>query len=145
MANRVVHFEIPAKDIKRASDFYSKAFGWSTEVQGEEYGGYVVVTSGPQIPKELNEVGINGGIYQTNEADDNENVNAFRCVIGVDDINKAVEDVKAAGGKINHIVTPDGKDLGETSNIPGIGMWAKCQDTEGNHFSLLQPDMSAMP
>ena len=24
----VVHFEIPAKDVKRASAFYEKAFGW---------------------------------------------------------------------------------------------------------------------
>jgi predicted enzyme related to lactoylglutathione lyase len=32
----VVHFEIPAKDSKRASAFYSKAFGW----QFEKYPGF---------------------------------------------------------------------------------------------------------
>jgi hypothetical protein len=137
MANRVVHFEIGAQDKKRASDFYSKAFGWKMDPQSEEMGGYIVVTTGdPKIPG-----GINGGIYQ----DEKKTVNAYRCVIGVDDINKAIADVKSAGGKVfSDNKTPDGKELGEVMDIPTIGKWAKCQDTEGNFFSLLQPSMEMM-
>jgi uncharacterized protein len=142
VANRVVHFEIPAKDVKRASEFYEKAFGWNVNVQGEEYGGYVLVNSGPQVPSNILESGINGGIYK--EEGSNENVRAFRCVIGVADIDKAITDVKAAGGKILHIKSPDGKDLGEKTNIPNIGFWSKCEDTEGNIFSLMQPDLASM-
>lgn len=131
MANRVVHFEISARDLKRATDFYSKAFGWEMQKQGEEYGGYVVASSG-----DAKELGINGGIYQENKKD----VNAYRCVIGVDDIDKAIADVKNAGGKVyDKNKTPDGKILGEKMDIPGVGMWAKCEDTEGNVFSILQP------
>jgi predicted enzyme related to lactoylglutathione lyase len=42
-------------------------------------------------------------------------------------------------------MSPDGKDMGEKMEIPGIGTWAKCVDTEENLFSLLQPspDMTA--
>lgn len=138
MANRVVHFEIPATDIKRALDFYAKAFGWKAEQQGPDLGGYVVVTSGPPIPTDIKDIGINGGIYETKEKD----VNAFRAVIGVDDIDKAIADVKSAGGKImDDNKAPNGTVLGEKMDIPGIGIWAKCEDSEGNIFSVLQPSM----
>lgn len=133
MANRVVHFEIPTTDIKRAKDFYTKAFGWEMQDQDAEYGGYVVAVTGPQgLPKDIKDMGINGGLYEIKEKD----VNAYRCVIGVDDINKAIADIKAAGGK----VLTDKPD-----DIPNVGIFAKCEDTEGNIFSLLQPSPSMMP
>lgn len=34
--NPVVHFEMPAEDRKRMSDFYSNVFGWQTKLLGEE-------------------------------------------------------------------------------------------------------------
>lgn len=122
MANRVVHFEIEAKDMKRATKFYSDAFGWKMDKQDEkDYGGYVVATSG-QPP----ELGINGGIFKV----DKKELNAFSCVIGVDDIKKSIEDVKNAGGKVLDK---------EAVDIPEIGLYVKCEDTEGNRFTLLQP------
>ncbi|HSX09947.1 MAG TPA: VOC family protein [Candidatus Saccharimonadales bacterium] len=132
MPNRIVHFEIEAKDKERAKKFYSDAFGWKMDTQPEEYGGYITVTTGD--PKEPG--GINGGIYQ----DENKLINAFSCVVAVDDIDKAIEDVKKAGGKVfDDNKTPDGKMLGEKIDIPGIGIYVKCEDTEGNRFTLLQP------
>ena len=95
MPNRVVHFEIEAKDSKRASKFYAKAFGWDMQVQGKDFGDYIVAMTGKQNdPKDM---GINGGIYKTEKEKE---VNAYRCVIGVDNIKKAMKSVKAAGGKI---------------------------------------------
>jgi predicted enzyme related to lactoylglutathione lyase len=137
MANRVVHFEIEAKDKERASKFYADAFGWVMEKQPEEYGGYVMVTTGdPKVPG-----GINGGIYQ----EDDKKLNAFSCVIAVDDIDKAVADVKKADGKVfNDNKTPDGRELGEKMDIPGVGIYVKCEDTEGNRFTLLQPSGDMM-
>jgi uncharacterized protein len=136
MGNRVVHFEIEAKDVKRASKFYADAFGWKMDHQGEEFGGYVVATTGD--PKDM---GINGGIFQN----DKKELNAYSCVVGVDDIDKAIADVKKAGGKVfDDNKTPDGKVLGEKMDIPSIGIYAKCEDTEGNRFTLLQPDLSSM-
>src|SRR5581483_2392856 len=132
MPNGIVHFEIEAKDKERAKKFYSDAFGWKMDPQPEEYGGYITVTTGD--PKEPG--GINGGIYQ----EENKLINAFSCVVAVYDIDKAIEDVKKAGGKVfDDNKTPDGKMLGEKIDIPGIGIYVKCEDTEGNRFTLLQP------
>lgn len=34
----IVHFEIPAEDLQRAKNFYSKLFGWKIEsMQGMDY------------------------------------------------------------------------------------------------------------
>src|SRR5260221_11660107 len=118
MANRVVHFEIEAKDKERAKKFYSEAFGWKMETQPEEYGGYVIVTTGD--PKQPG--GINGGIYQN----DDKIINAFSCVVAVDDIDKAIADVRKAGGKVfDDNKTPDGKLLGEKIDIPEVGIYVK--------------------
>ncbi len=123
MANRVVHFEIEAKDMDRAKKFYTEAFDWKLEQMGNEFNNYMVITTGnPKTPG-----GINGGMYQEKK----KVLNAYSCVISVDDINKSVEDVKKAGGKV----------LSKPDNIPGVGIFAKCKDTEGNIFSLLEPSM----
>jgi len=41
--NPVVHFEMPAEDRKRMSEFYAKTFGWRTTQLGPEMGDYVLV------------------------------------------------------------------------------------------------------
>jgi len=129
MGNRVVHFEIEAEDVNRAKKFYEQAFGWKMEQMGSEYSQYVVVTTGD--PKEPG--GINGGIYSIADAKQKKKqVNAYRCVIAVDDIKKAIEDGKKAGGKITkENETPD--------DVPNVGLFIACEDSEGNMFSLLQP------
>ena len=43
--NPVVHFEMPAQDRKRMAQFYTRAFGWQTQMMGPEMGDYVVVTT----------------------------------------------------------------------------------------------------
>lgn len=127
MPNRVVHFEIEAKDKDRASKFYADAFGWDMQKQPEEYGGYVMaVTGDPKQPG-----GINGGLFQVEKKE----LNAFSCVIAVDDINKTMADVKSAGGKVL-----DEKPV----DIPKVGLYLKCEDTEGNRFTLLQPSQDMM-
>lgn len=136
MANRIVHFEIEAKDRERAKKFYTDAFGWKMEQMGEEFGGYVSITTGPPIPKDMSEIGINGGMFENADKE----LNAFSCVVGVDDVKKAIADVRSAGGKVEeHNMTGEGKDMGEIMDIPGVGLYAKCTDTEGNRFTLLQP------
>jgi predicted enzyme related to lactoylglutathione lyase len=124
MPNRIVHFEIEAADRERAKAFYSQAFGWGMQQLGAEMGDYVVVTTGD--PKEPG--GINGGIYLTPPGASKE-LNAFSCVVGVDDIDSAMQNVTAAGGQL----------FGDKMDIPGIGTFARCKDTEGNIFTMLQP------
>jgi predicted enzyme related to lactoylglutathione lyase len=128
MGNRIVHFEIEAQDSARAKKFYSDAFGWGMEQMGGDFGNYVSVTTGD--PKEPG--AINGGIFQSEKKE----LNAFSCVVAVDDVQKAMADVKTAGGKVLS-EKPD--------DIPGIGLYAKCEDTEGNRFTLLQPSSDMKP
>lgn len=131
MANRVVHFEIEAKDKERAKKFYSQAFGWEMDQMDEKYGGYVVVKTGENTGK-MEDMGINGGIFEVPKKE----YNAFRCIVGVDDVYKAMADVKKAGGKVSS-EKPD--------NIPNVGLYVRCEDTEGNRFALLQPSPDMMP
>lgn len=124
MPNRVVHFEIEATDQERAKAFYARAFGWQMQQTGEEMGNYVVVTTGdPTQPG-----GINGGIFSSPPGAAKE-LNAYSCVIGVDDVRQAMGNVKAAGGEV----------FGEPMDIPTIGTYVRCKDTEGNIFTMLQP------
>src|SRR5919206_3140173 len=124
MPNRVVHFEIEASDPERAKAFYSQAFGWQMQQMGPEMGNYVVVTTGD--PKQPG--GINGGIYRSGDGASKE-LNAYSCVIGVDDIDQAMDKIRSAGGQL----------LGEKMDIPSVGTFVRCTDTEGNVFSILQP------
>jgi predicted enzyme related to lactoylglutathione lyase len=141
MPNRVVHFEIEAKDKERAKKFYAQAFDWEMDQQGKNMGGYIVVKTGETTGK-LKDMGINGGIFQREKKE----LNAYSCVIGVEDIDKTIKDIKAAGGKVyDDNKTPDGKPLGEKMDIPGVGIYAKCDDPEGNRFTLLQPSPDMIP
>jgi predicted enzyme related to lactoylglutathione lyase len=124
MPNRIVHFEIEAADPQRAKNFYSQAFGWEMQQLGEDMGNYVVVTTGDA--KEPG--GINGGIYSTPPGATKE-LNAFSCVVGVDNLDQAIASVNAAGGQV----------MGDKMDIPTIGTFARCKDTEGNIFTMLQP------
>jgi predicted enzyme related to lactoylglutathione lyase len=124
MPNRVVHFEIEAADRERAKRFYSQAFGWELQQMGDDMGSYVVVVTGD--PKEPG--GINGGIFATPSGGSKE-LNAYSCVIGVDDVRQAMNKVSSAGGQV----------FGEPMDIPGVGTFVRCKDSEGNIFSLLQP------
>ena len=61
--HKVVHFEIPATDFKKAKDFYGKIFGWKLKMWGGEY---LMATTTEldknQRPSEMG--GINGGFYK---------------------------------------------------------------------------------
>jgi predicted enzyme related to lactoylglutathione lyase len=46
---------------------------------------------------------------------------------GVDDVGAAVARVRELGGE-----------SGEPEQIPGVGVYAHCRDTEGNRFGLFQ-------
>lgn len=118
---RVVHFEINADDPERAVKFYRDAFGWDiNKWEGDQP--YWLITTGPE-----DEQGINGAI--TPRMGENRTVNT----IGVPSIDEALEKVAANGGKA----------ITEKMEIPGVGTFAYCVDTEGNTFGVIQP--SPMP
>jgi len=126
--NPVVHFEMPAVDGKRMTEFYTKTFGWNIQQMGPEMGNYMVVST-----SETDEKGhpvkpgyIGGGFYPKPK---DSSADHPSVVIAVDDINESIKKVKSGGGTI----------LGEPMEIPGIGMYVSFKDTEGNRVSLLQP------
>ncbi len=135
--NSVVHFEMGYEDKQRMIDFYTNVFGWETKEMGSEMGDYVVATTAETDPNGMNKTPgtINGGFYKKS---DSPLSHAPSVVIAVEDIHKAMEDVKAAGGKILGAMNESGH-TDEPQEIPGIGLWVSIMDTEGNRVSMLQP------
>jgi len=126
--NPVVHFEMPAEDRNRMAKFYTKAFGWQTQMLGPEMNEYVLVTTTEPgengRPKDPG--AINGGFYKKS-ADMPAQYPSI--VIAVGDIKEAMKKVTEAGGKV----------LGEPIKIPGYGLYISFFDTEGNRVSMMQP------
>jgi predicted enzyme related to lactoylglutathione lyase len=60
---KVIHFEIPAENTKRAIGFYEKALGWKFNQYGGQEMDYSLVTAG-----EDKEAGINGAIFKKGES-----------------------------------------------------------------------------
>jgi predicted enzyme related to lactoylglutathione lyase len=116
---RVVHFEIPAENPERAIKFYKEAFGWKIE-KWEGPFDYWLVTTG-----EEGEMGINGAIMPKEMGD------IIRITIGVDSFDEYVEKIEKSGGKM----------ITEKQKIPGIGVMAAFQDSEGNISALIKPEM----
>ena len=130
-ADPVVHFEMPAEDRKRMAKFYTSAFGWQTQMLGEDMGNYVIATTTTDVDKKGKPkmVGIiNGGFYTKN---DKMPAQSPSVVISVDDIKKSMSKVTKAGGKV----------IGEPMEIPGFGMYVSFFDTEGNRVSIMEPTM----
>jgi len=65
----VVHFEMPAEDRKRMADFYTRVFGWKTEMLGPEMGDYVIArtTESDETGRPKNPGVINGGFFPKSE------------------------------------------------------------------------------
>ena len=139
--NSVIHFEMPAEDRKRMSNFYTKVFGWKTKQLGPEMGNYIIVSTSETDEKTMRpkEAGmINGGFYEKTK---DSIFNHPTVVIAVDDIRESMNKVTSSGGKILG-GTPDR--TGEPVNIPGVGQYCSFIDTEGNRIGMLQPNQENM-
>ena len=119
---RVVHFEIAIDEPERAVAFYREAFGWQIEKWDGPMDYWLVKTGEP------GEMGIDGGLTPRADA-----AAPIVNTIGVDSVDAYQAKITAAGG---NVVMPK-------SALPGVGYFALCQDTEGNPFGILEPDMSA--
>lgn len=130
--NPVVHFEMSYEDRQRMADFYTKAFGWKTNMLGPEMGNYVTAETTETDENRMVKTpgAINGGFYQAQPEHKGVSV-----VISVDDIQEAMKNVKAAGG----IITGGSQGPDKPDDIPGVGLYVGMVDTEGNKVALLQP------
>lgn len=119
----VVHFELPADDVVRASQFYSRVFGWNCNP----------VETMPYTMVQTSEVGedhrpkdpgvINGGMLKRQDP-----IVAPVITIAVDDIDAALDKLDSAGGEL---VRPK-------TSIGPMGFSAYFKDTEGNVLGLFQ-------
>lgn len=125
--NPVVHFELPYKDGKRAARFYETVFGWKMHELGTESGNYILATTAETDAKPGFPAGsINGGLYPVKP---DWPAQYPSVVIGVEDIDEAVENINNNGGQV----------LGEPIEIPDFGIYVSFLDTEGNRNSVIQP------
>ena len=129
--NGVVHFEIPASDPDKLSEFYSQLFGW--QINKMDMGGgfayYMASTTETGedgMPK--NPGAINGGINaRTSEAERPMNY------VDVPDIDAYMKKAESLGAKV---LTPK-------QPIPGMGWSAQMLDPQGNAYGLYQNDPNA--
>lgn len=123
MSNRIVHFEIPYDDAKRASEFYKEAFGWSIQTMQEM--DYTMVTTGPVNDQGMStESGyINGGMFKREGP-----FGPPMLVIDVEDVDKALETVSTLGGST----------VVEKQPVGDMGFVGYFKDPEGNLLGLWQ-------
>jgi predicted enzyme related to lactoylglutathione lyase len=117
----VVHFEIPADDVARAKEFYSSIFGWQLQDMPEMDYTIVQTTAVDENHMPTAPGAINGGLMRRSQ-----DTPAPVLTIDVESIDRALEQVEAAGGKV---VRP-------RTEIPGMGAFAYFTDPEGNTLGL---------
>lgn len=123
--NKVVHFEIPAKDVERARDFYTNVFDWDIRPFQMEDTAYNLATTVPvdknMMPTELG--GINGALMERDGL-----VKAPVLTIEVPDIKDHIKIIEDNGGKM----------LTSVQRIAEMGLYVRFRDTEGNIMAIWQ-------
>lgn len=121
---RVVHFEVFADDMERASRFYGDVFDWTVNKwEGEGGFTYWLVDTGKEPAQ-----GINGGIVQRPDP------HAVTTVIlDVPSVDEYTDKITSAGGTVLVPKLP----------VPGVGYAAYFRDTEGNPFGIFEGNDAA--
>ena len=120
MKNKVVLFEIPASNLKKAKEFYESIFDWKVNLWEDE-GAMALTTAVDKEEQPIELGGINGGFYKRkSEAD--------HPLFGVEtgSIDESLNAIEKAGGKV---VTPK-------HSIGEWGFMADFADPEGNIIAL---------
>lgn len=120
----VVHFEIPAKDPKRAAAFYTKAFGWEISKFPDFDYWSLGTTAVDKNQSPTTPGAINGGLGKKGEMAPK----SVTVTIGVKDLDASLASVKKLGGKA----------VGKKMPVGDMGWSAYFEDTEGNLIGLWQ-------
>jgi predicted enzyme related to lactoylglutathione lyase len=122
VTGRVVHFEIPFDDAKRAQRFYAEAFGWQLTDLPEMR--YVLATTGPSEQGPPSEPGfINGGLLERELP-----VGGPVVTIDVEDIDSSLDHIERLGGTT----------VSARQQVGEMGFSAYFKDSEGNLMGLWQ-------
>ena len=117
MGKPVVHFEIASTGSDEAQKFYSSLFGWKIDANNPMKYGTIKTAEG---------VGINGGIYQTDDGR-----SSTLVYVAVEDTDAYLKKVQALGGSI---VKP-------TEVVPGMVTFALFADPTGTVMGLVKDEM----
>jgi predicted enzyme related to lactoylglutathione lyase len=110
---KICYIEIPASDIERSAEFYTKVFGWATRKRGDGHLAFDDTTG------QVSGTWIAGRPPSTTPG--------LLIYIMVDDVNEMIEAINANGGQI---VQPIGADEPEIT--------ARFRDPGGNVLGLYQ-------
>jgi len=83
---KINYVEFPARDIQKAKDFFSEAFGWGFEDYGPEYAAF-------------SNQGLDGGFFKSDQQVSTDNGSALVVLFSLD-IDSTQSKVELAGGKI---------------------------------------------
>ena len=120
MANKIVHFEIPAEDPEKVKAFYEKIFDWKIEKMPGDAMEYWLIKA----------EGVGGGIMPKTMPEMT-HIN----YIGVDSVDEHSKTIEESGGKVVMPKAP----------VPGMGWFAVALDPEGNPFGIWEDDENAAP
>jgi uncharacterized protein len=118
--DRIVHFEIPADDVKRAREFYETVFGWKFQ-RWEGPVEYLLARTG-----EKDKIGIDGAITKRHAP-----LTGVVNTLLVDSVEDALKRIKSGGGTV----------IQPKTEVAGMGHVAYFKDTEGNVTGVFQTNM----
>lgn len=122
--SKVNFFAIPADVPDRAISFYQTVFGWKFELGWE----YDTPQGRDKYWHVITGDGVNGGLTRREYPGQ-----PISLGIEVPAVDACTDLIEKSGGKT---VVPK-------VAIPGVAWFAVCQDSEGNTFSIYQPDPAA--
>ena len=114
-------FELGVEDAAKGRAFYEQLFGWEFDT-GPSGKGFVIKTG----------EGLPGGMHPGDKG-------AWPYLFfAVEDMDAALEQVKALGGEISDEFPED-----DASNVKRFGRFKFCKDDQGSPFGLHQPPAGA--
>ena len=127
MDRTIVHFEIPANNPEKLSEFYKNLFGWKIEKMSMGDMDYWMIETragtAQNMEKAQTTAGTNGGMMKKMDA--GQRPLNYVMVESVDDFSKKIQSL---GGKIIVSKTP----------IPNMGAFAVGLDPEGNPIGIFE-------
>jgi hypothetical protein len=112
--DRLVHWEIPVTDVKKAAEFYTRLFGWKMQGWSDDYMLFDV------------EEGIGGALMKVDKMPEP----AIRIYVGVSDVAVALKQAEGLGAKTVQPKTEIGGGMGFAGSFHDpwgclIGLWSK--------------------
>ena len=113
--------ELLTRNVGKAKDFYAQTLGWSCEPFPMADGEYTVCKSGDEVV---------GGIFEMSDGQGFDGVpDHWFAYITVDDVDKRLQEVAAAGGTIRR----------DAFDVPNVGRIAVVEDKAGAHIGWITP------